>query len=354
MFDIKNTLSFSKDKLVVGSEYDYVTRTSQNQGILKQTGFVNQENINSEGTWSLGLLQMDFFYREKPWYAGQFVRQIIPKIKLEKSAKLFFTIVLNKQKKKLLSVLVRDVDKIFLNSKIQLPIKNKKIDFEFMKSFIADLEAQKISKLETYLEANGLKDYVLTDEEEEVLAKFKSIKFKEFNVVGIFTKLNLRNNNKSFNKPDDTSSVQTDEFNLPLVNAKMGDNGIMFYGRDRDFDSAEMTIDVISNGAIATGTVYAQPYKTGVLWDSYLLKPKVVDASREKLLYLTTALEKSIKTKFGWDNKAVWSKVQNEVISLPTKNKEPDYKIMQTLISAIQKQVIKDLVLYTDKKIGKL
>ena len=239
-------------------------------------------------------------------------------------------------------------------TRIQLPTKNKKIDFEFMESFIADLEAQKISKLETYLEANGLKDYVLTDEEEEVLAKFKSIKFKEFNVVGIFTKLNLRNNNKSFNKPDDTSSVQTDEFNLPLVNAKMGDNGIMFYGRDRDFDSAEMTIDVISNGAIATGTVYAQPYKTGVLWDSYLLKPKVVDASREKLLYLTTALEKSIKTKFGWDNKAVWSKVQNEVISLPTKNKEPDYKIMQTLISAIQKQVIKDLVLYTDKKIGKL
>jgi len=32
---------------------------------------------------------------------------------------------------------------------------------------------------------------------------------------------------------------------------------------------------------------------------------------------------------------------------------EPDYKTMQTLISAIQKQVIKDVVLYTDKKLGK-
>lgn len=61
--------------LTVGDGYDYVTRTSQNQGILQSTGFVNQENVNDAGVWSLGLLQMDFFYRNKPWYAGQFVRK---------------------------------------------------------------------------------------------------------------------------------------------------------------------------------------------------------------------------------------------------------------------------------------
>ena len=65
LFDIDNTLSFNADKLVDGDEYDYVTRTSTNQGILKRTGFVNKENINEAGVWSLGLLQMDFFYRRK-------------------------------------------------------------------------------------------------------------------------------------------------------------------------------------------------------------------------------------------------------------------------------------------------
>ena len=70
MFEIENTLSFNKEVLTKGTTYDYVTRTSQNQGILQETGFVNSENINSVGTWSLGLLQMDFFYRDKPWYAG--------------------------------------------------------------------------------------------------------------------------------------------------------------------------------------------------------------------------------------------------------------------------------------------
>ncbi|MFV7791578.1 restriction endonuclease subunit S, partial [Aliarcobacter lanthieri] len=85
------------------------TRTSQNQGILQETGFVNQENINASDNWSLGLLQMDFFYREKPWYAGQFIRKIIPKFKLNKRSIIYFTTILNKQKKNLLSGLVRDV-----------------------------------------------------------------------------------------------------------------------------------------------------------------------------------------------------------------------------------------------------
>ena len=38
-------------------------------------------------------------------------------------------------------------------------------------------------------------------------------------------------------------------------------------------------------------------------------------------------------------------------IALPTENKLPDYSIMETLISAIQKLVIKDVVLYADSKI---
>ena len=34
---------------------------------------------------------MDFFYRHKPWYAGQFIRKIIPKIELDDDSIIFFT-----------------------------------------------------------------------------------------------------------------------------------------------------------------------------------------------------------------------------------------------------------------------
>lgn len=153
MFDIQNTNSFNTDKLTSGNEYDYVTRTSINQGVLKETGFVNKENINPAGTWSLGLLQMDFFYRKRPWYAGQFVRKIIPKIEITKNTVLFFTALLNKQKKKLLSVLVRDVDSVFLNTIVKLPVRNGEIDFAFIDDFITSIELSRLEELKTdYLE----------------------------------------------------------------------------------------------------------------------------------------------------------------------------------------------------------
>lgn len=152
LFEIKNTLGFNKDSLTIGSEYDYITRTSQNQGILQTTGFVNHENINEAGVWSLGLLQMDFFYRQKPWYAGQFVRKIIPKIKLSKNSIQYFTTLLNKEKNRLLSVLVRDVDSVFLNTEIKLPAKNEEIDFEFIEIYISAIQKLVIKNLLIYID----------------------------------------------------------------------------------------------------------------------------------------------------------------------------------------------------------
>ena len=154
-FDIRNTTGLNTDKLNDGLEYDYITRTSNNQGILKTTGLVNQSNLNEAGVWSLGLLQMDFFYRKRQWYAGQFVRKIIPKIKLSKNAILFFTTLLNYQKKILLSVLVRNVDETFKNLKIQLPITaNGEIDFDFMESFIKAIQKECIKGVDSYLTKN--------------------------------------------------------------------------------------------------------------------------------------------------------------------------------------------------------
>ena len=69
------------------------------------------------------------------------------------------------------------------NEEISLPTKNWKIDFEFMESFIAELEAEKIAELNNYLQITWLKDYNLTSEEEKVLRDFESGEFEwgEFN-----------------------------------------------------------------------------------------------------------------------------------------------------------------------------
>ena len=189
LFDIENTLSFNAEKLVDGTKYDYVTRTSINQGILQTTGFVNESNINASGTWSLGLLSMDFFYRRKPWYAGQFVRKIIPNISIPEKAVPFFSTILNKQKPILLSVLVRSVDETFKNISIKLPeIADGEIDFDFMESFIAELEAERVAELSAYLTVSGLDNYELSNDEEDALKNFQSLKWDTYNLEKLFGK----------------------------------------------------------------------------------------------------------------------------------------------------------------------
>ncbi|WP_121502505.1 restriction endonuclease subunit S [Helicobacter pylori] len=161
LFEIEKTLSFNKDALTQGQDYDYITRTSQNQGVLQTTGFVNAENLNPPFTWSLGLLQMDFFYRKKSWYAGQFMRKITPKTEIENKIDLhiahYFTTLLNALKRPLLSVLVRDIDKTFREQKIQLPLKPTAntqtiddVDFNFMCTLINALMKQTIQGVAEY------------------------------------------------------------------------------------------------------------------------------------------------------------------------------------------------------------
>lgn len=352
LFEIQNTLSFNANKLVEGNEYDYVTRTSFNQGILQTTGFVNKDNINPSGTWSLGLLQMDFFYRRKPWYAGQFVRKIVPKFDLPENVILFFTTLLNMQKKVLLSVLVRNVDEKFRNIIVSLPITpENKIDFDFMEAFIRELEEERIRELAAYLKVSGFDNYELSKCESEALAHFNELKWKEFRIGDLYNKIELHNLN--FNKKKDTSSEKSEKYTLPIVNAKHGENGIMFYGDKNIFDSEEMTIDIVQNGAVATGDVYPQPQRTGVLWDAYLIKSIKHKDSRESLFYFTATIQKSIKQKFCYEFKATWERVKEEMIFLPiTSDDSPDYAFMETFISAVQKLVIKDVVLYADKKIA--
>ncbi len=68
------------------------------------------------------------------------------------------------------------------NTKIQLPSKKGKIDFDFIETFVAELQSVEIIELETknkvaleaYLLATGLNDYILTEKEKEVLEAFRN------------------------------------------------------------------------------------------------------------------------------------------------------------------------------------
>lgn len=339
LFEIQNTLSFNKDKLTLGEEYDYVTRTSQNQGILQKTGFVNQENINSAGVWSLGLLQMDFFYRLKPWYAGQFIRKIVPKIKLSKSAILYFTVFFNKQKKNLLSGLVRDVDRAFLSAKMNLPTKNSQIAFDFIEKFIATLNAERLATLNAYLITTNLKDYTLTTEEQAALDGLDAVAWGEFNIKKLYGKSSRGRRLKSADRIDGK---------LPFVTAGEANTGISAWiGNDvQIFSKNTVTIDMF-------GSAKYRDYNYGA--DDHVAVVHSEALPKFAVLYLTAAIHKSSHAgQFDYSRNFYASDADELNVQLPINpDKTPNYDYMNVLISAMQKVVIKNVVDYLDLRMEK-
>ena len=351
LFSISNTLSFNSDVLVDGYEYDYITRTSFNQGILQTTGFVNKENINSAGNWSLGLLQMDFFYRKRPWYAGQFVRKVIPKFELSDSAILFFTTLLNRLKPTLSSVLVRDVDNTFLNSTIQVPITaDGKIDFGFIAEFVAELEAQRVAELATYLQVTGLDDYTMTAEELKCINDFDHINLCEFEIDSLFEKIKVKNLKYKTSELPDSATLSNP---LPALTAGIINQGLNNYVPLQGATILNNVISISANGA-NTGATFFQSHDFTVLQDAYAIqwKDKEKKLSANSYLYFTGAISRAIYGNYEWTNKAGWERIKSDKISVPVTDDGIDIKYIDTLISALKKLVIKDVVMYADKKIS--
>ena len=229
------------------------------------------------------------------------------------------------------------------NTKIQLPTKKGKIDYEFMESFIAELEAQRIAELENYLLASGLKDYNLTNEEQKVLEDFENgkLNWKEFNIGSLF-------DIDSYKKRFDANKVIISETGKPYVVRTSLNNGIRgFINEDEQYLNDGNTISFGQD--TATMFYQEQPYFTGD-------KIKIVKSKDKKFNKLNAQFFIATMTKsfssFSWGSSSYNIKIiGNQQIQLPIHNDKPNYELIETFITAIQKLVIKEVVLYADRKI---
>jgi len=234
-------------------------------------------------------------------------------------------------------------------------IDNNKIDFNFMEDFITKLENEKIQELEAYLKASNIKDYHLTNEEQKVLGDFESgkVKWEEFKLGDLFEKL------KTKKLPFKAKELPTEPkgiYNLPCLTSSFNNQGLNYYAPKDNATILKNVISIPSNSDIYRA--YFQSKEFTVLSDAYAIS-WIYDnkkLSHNQYLFTVPCINKvtdlsiySYKNKLGG-----WNVVRNKHILLPTKNNKPNYKLMDTLISAIQKLVIKDVVLYTRKKLGTL
>ena len=221
---------------------------------------------------------------------------------------------------------------------ISLPTTEKgEIDFDFMESFICEIKEENIRKLSAYLTTTGLSDYTLTESESNALRTIDSLEWREFKVEKLFGKSTRGKRLKS----DDRT-----EGDLPFVTAGEADTGISaFISNEVEvFSKNTTTIDMF-------GSAKYRNYDYGA--DDHVAVVHTENLDKFAAIFVTTACHKSAHNgQFNYGHNFYAKDADELNIMLPVRDGAPNYMAMQELICAVQKLVIKDVVLYANKKIA--
>lgn len=385
LFDIQKTSSHDKADLTSGSEYDYITRSVLNRGICETTGFIDEESLNEAGTFSLELMNLTFFYRERPWYAGQFVRKVIPKTKEVREQWLYFEVLFCSLQEMLKSVLIRDIDSTFNNFYFQLPIQTGSdgmpitdLDCKYHKNgyipdwahmatkinelkirHVCELKAEQATKLEAYLKTTGLKEWALTELEERILQG--AVKYETFALKDI---LDVSTSKKKFNA--NTVVISSDKKNAhPYVVRTSEGNGIKgFICENEKYLNAGHTFSFGQD----TATVFWQeePYFTG---DKIkILTPRVAFNNRIAI-YVLNVIRKAFSSFIWGQDSFNENIIKSMPLCLPIKTTKdncpaidkdykyhkngyvPDWDYMEMYIRVIEKITIANFMRYSSSVI---
>lgn len=218
---------------------------------------------------------------------------------------------------------------------INLPARDGQIDFEFMESFIAELEAERIAELTAYLTVSGLDNYELSSEEEKAIEDYKSFDWDSYNLEDLFGKSTRGKRLKSEDRIVGT---------LPFVTAGEAEEGVSaFIGNEVEvFEKNTTTIDMF-------GSAKYRNFRYGA--DDHVAVVHTETLPVKAAIFVSSAIHKAAHTgKFDYGHNFYAKDADALDIMLPTKDGKPDYQAMALLVSAIQKQVIKDVVCYADMK----
>lgn len=240
-----------------------------------------------------------------------------------------------------------------LNFKMMLPINNGEIDFGFMESFVAELEAQRVAELSAYLTVSGYDNYELSTEELDALQRFAELNDDNWGIYTVGDLFEKVVTKKLPYKAKELPKQPTDDYVLPCLTSSFQNQGLNYYAPKTGATVLSNVISIPSNSDVYRA--YYQSRDFTVLSDAYAIRWKSgkVELSPNQYLFMVMCINKvtdlpiySYKNKLGG-----WNVVKNKGIKLPKKNGKIDFAFMDTFISAIKKLAIKEVVLYRDRKI---
>lgn len=232
------------------------------------------------------------------------------------------------------------------NIKIPLPETSKgKIDFAFMEEFVYEIEKSRVyelenikrQKLDAYLTVLNITDYTLTPKEEYTIQHLSKLHWQEFNLKKLFGDSTRGKRLKGSDRLQGS---------LPFVTAGEVDTGISAFigNKVTIFKPNTTTIDMF-------GSAKYRNYEYGA--DDHVAVVHTEKLPKHAAIFVTAACHKAAHTgEFNYGHNFYAKDADELNIMLPAKHGAPDYAMMEMLISAVHKLVIKDVVDYADRRLA--
>lgn len=328
--------------------YEFIGRTRDNYGLQ---GFVEKLDTQPNNENTISVSQVGAVHaqlRKNKWYSSQ--NMFILTTNNNSMLNLFVVASIDRVLSKYSGYSSYPTLAKLRKHKIKLPTKDGKINFDFMDSFIAELDAQRVAELDAYLNITGLKDYKLNDEEINAFDNLEKVEWQEFKMGDLFERIKTK---KLPYKAKELPKEPKDNYILPLLTSSFMNQGLNYYAPETNATVLKNVISIPSNSDVYRS--YYQSREFSVLSDAYAIKwkNKEIELSPNGYLFSVSCINKvtdlpiySYKNKLGG-----WNVVKNKYIKLPVdSNGEIDFNYMENLTQAIKKLVIKDVVIYSDKK----
>ena len=348
-FTIESTNSLNKSALNTKGtcSYPYVTRTSVNNGIESYTNFIDTEHLNPANSFSLGLLQMTLNYQNHDWYAGQFVRRIIPKKKMSLETRLYLQTCMQKIVNTFDPQAIRKVNDRFNQATVQVPVTaSGALDTEYMASYVRKIEASYVRKIEAYLSVLGYKsmdDVKLTDHEQKLLdGGVKAQPTSKFRISTFYQvcPISFKYDGSQLRKAGST----------PVYSSIETKYGVLGYTDDNP------QFDITVNDYLIFGDhtrTMRFPNKSFSVADNTKVLRSNFNMTQKQKLFLITAWSRAIPN-LGYARH--WSIAKKAKFILPIvttglASGDPDWQFMEDYMTAIEKLKVLKLKQFLDHKL---
>ena len=340
LFDIHSSMKkFNANSVKFGGKYPYVARGSSNNGIK---GYITENPVylNKGNTISIGQDTGTVYYQQEPYFTGDKIKIAELKgHKLTEKIAIYFIVSIRKKFSEFKWGQNSFNESILLDLPLLLPVNTKfEIDFDYMESYIRELEQERIRELDAYLKATGLNDYELTPKEKNSIEIMQNGggKYKEFIIGDLF---------ESFAGDVDLQNRDLTNTGEYFINSGVMNQGIK--GRTtrkaRIFNEGSLTIDFFGN-------CFYRDFKYKLATHNHVFSLQSDILKNQEISLYIAATFYYMKKCHSFNEMLTQTILKNYSIVLPVKdNDEIDYEFMDFFIKAVEKICIKSVVDWKDR-----